>query len=766
MRYFRCFLSILFGAMLSSSALTNAQYPWSGTLSSGRAINWGNAGLPATLPDGETTPNPWTPPTRPACTAAQAGSAVPIPSTASVATINSAIAACAAANLTGSYLQLGSGTFTINSTLEMWNIWNLTLRGSGAQSTILNLSSGVTLAMGGANGAYSANLGSSYPAGTTLIVVTGATGTPTVGMVAAISQCDTGSGAQPCSGTPSDNGGLFVCGDYDPCQTGSDTSSTYSHQAQTVEITSVTNNGGGSYTLGITPGLFMPNWTTASGAIISWQTATWDAVGLGLEDMTIAAAGGVDSANYLVQMGTGYASWIKGVRFVGAASNSELALTSNIANSLVFNNYFAPSENLSSGYPYGLFGTSLTQVLILNNIFAQGLPIELQGGNVGTVTAYNFARDGFTLYPFNLVSFDHHAFSSFDLWEGNQSAQYLEDDTWGSHALNTYFRNNIQCNDTPYVGTYSQGNNYNALSISNYQRFENVIGNAMGTNATECGTYQSSGYNSIFSIATGDPLVASTLLRWGNVSVVHQSNDTPANSGIRFLSSEVPSSLAGLNTILQNLVPSNNSLPCSFFLPGSGSGACSILPSGGTGFSWWKVCKTWSSFPTSCGTSQTQPFPTSGPDQSGGNYVNGYSYDNPAAVAWLNLPVDTTYQNSYTISGSSWSGGVETLDISTAFPSNSAHIMGAFQLSGVNSACSAGATINANNEILMTASGSTTVSYALASNPGVSCTGAMLYPDIRQFDERVYEADSGQGSSQSNQPAAPGGLTGNVVTVP
>ncbi|MGA3343786.1 MAG: chitobiase/beta-hexosaminidase C-terminal domain-containing protein [Terracidiphilus sp.] len=38
-------------------------------------------------------------------------------------------------------------------------------------------------------------------------------------------------------------------------------------------------------------------------------------------------------------------------------------------------------------------------------------------------------------------------------------------------------------------------------------------------------------------------------------------------------------------------------------------------------------------------------------------------------------------------------------------------------------------------------SSSTTVSYALASNPGVNCTGTMLFPDIRQFDEGMYQND-------------------------
>jgi hypothetical protein len=74
---------------------------------------------------------------------------------------------------------------------------------------------------------------------------------------------------------------------------------------------------------------------------------------------------------------------------------------------------------------------------------------------------------------------------------------------------------------------------------------------------------------------------------------------------------------------------------------------------------------------------------------------------------------------------------------------NMTHLMGAFQLSGVNSACTTGATFNANNEILITGSSSTTVQYALAANPGVSCTGTMKFPDVRQFDERVYQTDSG-----------------------
>jgi hypothetical protein len=65
-------------------------------------------------------------------------------------------------------------------------------------------------------------------------------------------------------------------------------------------------------------------------------------------------------------------------------------------------------------------------------------------------------------------------------------------------------------------------------------------------------------------------------------------------------------------------------------------------------------------------------------------------------------------------------------------------LMGGFQLSGAASACNP-----SGGELFMTSSSSTTVSYALSSSPGTNCTGTMKFPDVRQFDERVYQTDSG-----------------------
>src|SRR5271157_5159562 len=100
---------------------------WSGVLASSRAIDWSHAGLPATLPDGETTPNPWTPPTRTQC-----GSTITPSGNASTDTsnINSALAACGA----GHYVLLGSGSFGINRLITMYEFSGVTLRGGGPQS--------------------------------------------------------------------------------------------------------------------------------------------------------------------------------------------------------------------------------------------------------------------------------------------------------------------------------------------------------------------------------------------------------------------------------------------------------------------------------------------------------------------------------------------------------------------------------------------------------------------------------------------------------
>jgi hypothetical protein len=97
---------------------------------------------------------------------------------------------------------------------------------------------------------------------------------------------------------------------------------------------------------------------------------------------------------------------------------------------------------------------------------------------------------------------------------------------------------------------------------------------------------------------SADPLVATTLMRWGNYDVV--------NNAVRWVASEVPSGLS----LYANPVPSTQTLPASFFL--------SAKPS------WW---------------ASAIPWPAMGPDVTGGNSsgVAGHANMIPAQVCYLNI---------------------------------------------------------------------------------------------------------------------------------
>jgi len=93
-----------------------AAQTWSGVISTGRAIDWSNAGVSGGIPSGS-----WT----------QCGST--ISAGASASTINTAIAACG----TNQYVLLGAGTFNLTSGLIFDVVNNVALRGAGANQTLL-----------------------------------------------------------------------------------------------------------------------------------------------------------------------------------------------------------------------------------------------------------------------------------------------------------------------------------------------------------------------------------------------------------------------------------------------------------------------------------------------------------------------------------------------------------------------------------------------------------------------------------------------------
>jgi hypothetical protein len=732
------FISIL----LLFSTLSFGQ-AWSGVLAPSRAIDWSHAGLPATLPDGETTTNPWTPPTRSSiCQTLSPG--------VNATQISNAIASCSSAGH-GSVVLLNPGTYTLSGgALQLYGD-NVTLRGSGPMQTIVKLTS-ASLQMGAMSQAGNARLtneAGNFSPGSTSFNINNVSGTLTAGMTVSLYQCDTSNSGYPCSNNaPVDNGSIYVCGFDTNCNIDGSLGSFKRTQQQTLLVTSVVDHG--TYkTVSFTPGLYMPNWTYSQSPVIEWNDQNnYGAVGMGLENMTIytPATGGTVSVSYA------YASWVTGVRFVGSRTSNGSAIIEATGNKnvLMANNYLFGLDPASPNYGSYIFVEPArgSDDLYLNNIFQV---TAFRGGGFlqGDVLAYNYHRDiqSNTAAGFEEdATFQHQPEAAFVLNEGDQLGQIRDDDTWGTHHFDTFFRNILSCYDTPYL---DPNGIMLGIQIGSYARFENAVGNAIGSKVNGsnygCKGYQSIGNSSVaFIINDGanDALTNNSLMRWGNVTTIAQGTDTPANSGIRFVSTEVPSALGSPNAAYSNPVPGDNNLPASFFMNG-----VTAHPNGGTGLSWWKVCTSWTVFPNTCAAYTTQPFPAAGPDVTGGPYVNGHAYDIPAALAWKNLPIDASFQNTYNISGSSWSNGIETLTVSIA---GGIHIQGGFQITG---SCAAGGA-----EFLMTASSSTTISYALASNPGSCSGGTVKWPDVRQFDESVYQADA----SAAGSPTPPTGLSASV----
>lgn len=711
-----------------SAPLAQAQN-WSGIIAPSRAENWGaNAGLPATLPDGETTSSPWQPPTRSTiCSTISTSNFAGMSSSSYVSptALNNALSSCPA----GQAVYVNPGNYYFSNDILLHN--SVTLRLDPGTTIFFNGGNSIIFNSNG-NAFNNATWSAGYAQGATSITLSSNSGLVAGKSVLTLYQCDDSfSGVPNCgSGGWSDNGGVTVCAVQPTCSL--DSAGPAQAQNQVVLVTGI--SGSGPYNLTISPGLYMSNWSAARTPFASGGGGTY---GMGVEGGTINGVN--QTSGILVGISNTYAGWIVGTRFIGG-SNNEIQLGNGAKNTLIMSCYFYTSVNLQT-LPESININQDSDSLIMNNIFQIGPGPYAEGGASGDVVAYNYARDGYSnsgneTFMGN-VTVGHDPGESFFLWEGNQLASIQDDSAHGSHNLDTTFRNLISADDPPYPTSSSVV----ARMEGGYARFMNDIGNVLGSGNVSAYlvTANSGGGNPVFSVgawANGptDSLAATTAMRWGNYDTVTKAarwcgnSSDPGWSTTCGSASEVPTSLSSNAAPFQNPVPSSTTLPASFFMP------VTAHPSGGTGLSWWAVC---TNYPT-CSATQSQPFPPIGPDVTSGSVIGGYNYaghayDIPAAVAWKTLPIDTTYQSSYTITGSSWSGGTETLTVS-GLPNTP---KGEFQISSGNCA----------GTYVMNNSDASHVMYAEPSNPGSCTAGTFKFPDVRQFGGAVYESDGGGSSS-------------------
>jgi len=376
---------------------------WSGILNPSRAIDWSTAGIPGGIPNRTTICSTLT-------------------SSATSAQINSALAACP----NGQVVYLSAGTYTLSSAIQMPS--NVTLRGAGADQTILNstVTSGPDVLMGTGSPKFSGavSITGGNTAGSTSITVSSATGISAGGYLLIDQQND---------GTVVSIAGSE--GNCTWCDQSQSSTSLYA-QGQIAEVTSVNGT-----TIGISPGLFV-SYTLSPVAIPFTASAKY----AGVESLQIYANNTHTAGDYSnFQMNQCAYCWISGVE--NNFTDGDHVEISWGYHDQIQNSYFSNAFIHTSGAydsSIAIYGKT-TGTLVQNNILERNhASIMLEWGAAGNVIAYNYM---FGNYDWNAQWFTsvgismHGAHPQFDLFEGNIDIALGFDSVWGSAANITLFRN-------------------------------------------------------------------------------------------------------------------------------------------------------------------------------------------------------------------------------------------------------------------------------------------------------------------------------------
>jgi hypothetical protein len=621
------------------------------------------------------------PTSRTQCTNADCQTVTTNGASSTSAQINAAIANAPA----NTYVLLPAGTYSNATGCILLGVSNVTLRGSGANQTFLAPTS-----TSGCNG------------GIGIISTANSTGNPQNGPVAVSGNPVQGATTLTLPSVPNlvvgnpivldqldptcDNGGIFVSGTgagYTCAATSPGLNGPYSldgggngirggsgcgggpsgcyHQQQIVEVTQCD----GSTTVGhacssganitISPGLHMPNWSTAH--MYAWWASN-PIKADGVEDLSIDSTNNAGAVGIEIENCQG--CWVKGVTSVDTAESHVQLLYANFTT--IRNSYFFLTQN-SVSVSYGVECLSCSDTLVENNIFdAVTTPQMNNGPSTGTVWAYNFTINEFFLSnAYNIPAHgDHSGGDDTNLTEGNISNGMTGDNIHGTANLMTFFRNYYPAQPACYQSGSSYAVTIYGICNSGmtpmqdyaFHRFYNLVGNVLGTagvHTTYCngGSSCSSGFTAnntnVLGVGYGntvanDPNTVSTVMIWGNADPV------TGYGSPRFNCAETPqfpasgtltTSMYGVQFPYLGPCPSTNTLPASFYY--------SSQPS------WWP---------------STKPWPIIGPDVTGGNLlicsggtqsgavvenssqcpggttttaVNGKAYSNPAMDCALNI---------------------------------------------------------------------------------------------------------------------------------
>lgn len=571
--------------LLAASPGAHAQ-SWSGIIDASRATDWTSPSRGA---------RGGIPPRSTICSTLNPG--------ASVSQINSAISSCPS----GQTVLLNAGTYDLNGMINFGSKSNVTLRGAGADQTLLNFSGSgdctglgavVCSSSGGVNEESPQNSTTwtgGYAVGTTTITV-GSASNIQPGRILILDQLN----------DSSDGGGIFVCSTTSCSDEGGNAPGRSNRgQLHLAKVVSVSGNQ-----VTIDPPLTMPNWRSSQSPGVWWNGGAPIISGIGVEDLTVNASNATGRSGLVFVHVSD--SWVKGVR-VTNADRAHVWLYKSVRMTVRDSYFYGGQGDHSQSYGVEGYGTGWN--LIENNIFQHVTgPIKHNGSETGSVVAYNFSiDDNYTAegsapgWMIPTIAM-HEVGISYILHEGNDGLGYLHDNIHGTTHFMTAFRNHLYgdvWNSPP------KNANTAIINLASYARFYNIVGNVLGrtgyytsyqANLTESARAIYALGWSPESAVPDDPRTAASIFRWGNYDTV--------TGGVRFVASEVPVS----DSFFPIAVPASQQLPPSLYLSGPPSFWATL----------WK----------------TPAWPPIGPDVSNGDVSGwgGHANKIPARLCYENTP--------------------------------------------------------------------------------------------------------------------------------
>ena len=663
---------------------------WSGILNSGRAVSWeSTAGIPGGIPVYTT-----------ACTTAQAGTTVPIPSSVtSASAIATALANCSSANPGGSYLSLGSGTFTLSGTLIFGAISNVSLRGAGPLATIIKWSGGTSNCNEGQNcgisigpltvyensasvqpgntnsldltGTVESGVGN-YSWGDTHITVTNVgSNKPQVGYLLILDQLnDTSTGhAVPAGIVQGDDttvtGGTSLSGNgssFGRCPNVCTTALRRS-QAQVTRIVACTPNCSSPTGYTISPGILFNNMRQAQSPGAWWSTTFSSSVGL--ENLTVDDSNNVGQG---VMFMNSYQAWSNNVRVLCTGAcvlRSHYAIGQSLQG-MVRSGYIFGSR--AGGESYGIEPTGQESGFVFENtILHQVVAATINDSPTGFVYDYNY---GVNWNPssstfLQCAYFSHDAGAAMNLYEGNIFPCMVNDNQHGNSPLATAFRNYVPGNEPVPFNKTGSGSQTISFIIDSYSRADSFVGNVLGiltcsggTNnglpanrSSQCpgGTLTGASYATQYECST-----AAGCSNGGgskNIFVLGYGDGYQANNSGGGNPGPTTAAAGNDAEVLSSLMRWGNSDSAT----GTTRWNCAEVPTAGGTFYSATTCPASHTLPASfyytatpswwSGAFGTPPWPPIGPDVTGGDLVtspSGLAYRNLAQLCFDNLGLDST----------------------------------------------------------------------------------------------------------------------------